>query len=221
MSNYGQSFFRMVSEKTYQTVAVIGDGLASGIIDEELIKSFPILGTLASTYGSYIGIRDAVYLKKLQNFLIEIDKINEDLKLEFIAQNMADPMQQERFGMTVFKIVESNEDARKFTLYSALFEHMFMGEVSYSDTMRLCIMIDKAFYDDIVNIINIRCGEIDNEPYAEALQLNNFIKIKGLDFGGIDSDGSELKKGVIYEKNKLGHIMTKVVKAHLNTNDMS
>ncbi|EKD9327825.1 hypothetical protein QTG66_004188 [Vibrio vulnificus] len=179
------------------------------VLEEGVLKDLPVVGTALSLYQTGVAVRERQYVKKLVTFLSELNKTDEEARLKFIAEEMLEPEQRERFGETILSLIDKVDDTRKFELYAKVFERLFMNACSYDDAIRICLMIERTFYSDLQYILVFEDGCAKDQLTASELYKVGFLSFGGMGGGSFDDENSG---GVIYNRNKYGEILFELLK---------
>ncbi|CAG36145.1 hypothetical protein [Desulfotalea psychrophila] len=203
-----ESIVQTMGQKLEGTGTNLAEIAVDSVLENGFLKDIPIVGSAIAIFKTGIAVKERQYVKKLIRFLSELNKTNEEARLRFIAEEMLEAEQRERFGETVLSLIEKADDSRKFELYAKVFERLFMNQCNYDETIRICLMIERSFYGDLKYIVDFSNGCPNDQ-----LTAGELYKVGFLSFGGIDGGvaGEEDSGGVIYTKNKYGEILIEII----------
>lgn len=179
------------------------------VLEDGVLKEVPIVGAFIALYKTGVAVRDRQYFKKLIQFLTEFNKTNEQARLKFIAEEMVEAEQREKFGETMLSLIDKADDSRKFELYAKVFERLFMNKCNYDEAVRICIMIERSFFSDLQYISNFMDGIPSDQLTAGELYKVGFLSFNGIDGGGFSDIGSG---ELMYSRNKYGEILSELIR---------
>lgn len=119
------------------------------LLDEGLLKDFPVVGTAIKLAGLGKSIRDRLFLAKLQRFLSALPDVQAEEKEKFQEKVQSDKDFRNRVGETLLLIIERLDSLEKPEMLAKTFAYFMKGKISESDFRRLASAIDLAFIDDL------------------------------------------------------------------------
>lgn len=177
------------------------------VLNDGVLKDLPIVGSVVGLIKAGVAVKERFYIKKLLTFLREFSSINENQRIKFITEELSDDSKRERFGETMLNLIERNDDSKKFSLYARVFEVHFCNSLSYEDTIRMCMMIDRTYYSDLEYILDFSDGSFGEQEKAGELYKSGFLSFSGLDAGTFDDEESG---GIVYTINRYGDILKSI-----------
>ena len=84
----------------------------------------------------------------------------------------------------------------------------FTDRCTYDEAIRICSMIEKAFYSDLLYICKFKDGSFENQLVAGELYKVGFLSFSGIDGGEL---GKEDSGGIIYSINKYGLLFKEII----------
>ncbi|HCG5954451.1 TPA: hypothetical protein NJ081_002906 [Vibrio parahaemolyticus] len=207
--NLEESLVSTMAQKIGGTSTELAEIAIDSVLEDGVLKDIPVVGAVVSLFKTGVAVRERQYVKKLITFLSELDKTDEEARLKFIAEEMLEPEQRERFGETILSLIDKADDTRKFELYARAFERLFMNTCRYDDAIRMCQMIERTFYSDLQSILTFEDGCSEDQLTAGELYKVGFLSFGGLDGGSLGEDHSS---GVIYNRNKYGDMLFDLIK---------
>jgi len=174
------------------------------VLNEGVLREIPILGTIVGVSRAGGAIRDRIYLKKVARFLTALSTAGE-LERESFMKNLGDQDSRIRFSESVLMLIERADDIRKADLIGYLWASCARDEIKYSDAVRLCYMVNRAFYTDLEFLQNMKFGvQGEDTPIAEALFSSGLVS----DFGFCGGNFSDrLSAGTRFGRNKYGDML--------------
>jgi len=119
------------------------------ILEDGLLKDFPLVGTAIKLATVGKSIRDRLFLAKLQRFLVALPKIDPTKREKFQKQVQDDKEFRNRVGETLLLVIERLDSLEKPEMLAKAFAYFVRGKISESDFRRLASAIDLAFVDDL------------------------------------------------------------------------
>jgi hypothetical protein len=178
------------------------------VIENGVLKDIPIVGSIVEMIKAGVSVKERFYVRKLITFLNEFKNIDETLRIKFISEELNDDSKKEKFGETILALIEKSDDLNKFKLYAKIFEMHFNGKCTYDDSIRMCSMIEKAFFSDLLYICNFKNNSLDNQLVTGELYKVGFLTFAGIDGGEF---GKEESGGMIYKINKYGSYLKEII----------
>ncbi|MFM2484358.1 hypothetical protein [Celerinatantimonas yamalensis] len=178
------------------------------LLEGGVLKDIPIIGSVVGLFKSGISIKERFYVKKLLKFLVEFKNIDEEARAKFVSEELSNDSKREKFGETILNLIDKTDDISKFKLYARTFELHFLDRCSYDEAIRICLMIERAFYRDLNFILDFSDGCASDQLTAGELYKVGFLSFGGMDGGDL---GEEDSGGVIYKKNKYGKILMEII----------
>jgi hypothetical protein len=120
------------------------------LFDEGLAKDIPIVNTIVSFTKVAYSIRDRLYFRKLRLFLQKVSETSKWEQEKFIEENCKDA---QRFEQAVLLLVELADHMEKAALIGKVFKACVLGQLTYEDAITLSTMINKALWQDIVEML--------------------------------------------------------------------
>src|SRR5262245_36123802 len=76
------------------------------LLDDGLLKDFPVVGTAIKLAGIGKSIRDRLFLAKLHRFLSALPQIKDEEKAKFQEEVQSDKNYRNRVGETILLVIE-------------------------------------------------------------------------------------------------------------------
>lgn len=141
--------------------------LIDSLIDNEVLKEIPILGTSINAVKAYRNIRDNAYLNKVKTFIDKIGQINESQRKRLIEESKKDEKRRAKFGESLFTTIEQSESLTKIEYLAVVFEAFLNLEINDEDLRYICFGIKNSYIDDLIKIV-----ESENIPSQMVLKYN-------------------------------------------------
>lgn len=127
--------------------------ILDNLIENEILKEIPVIGTSINIIKGITNIRDVGYLNKLKAFMNQLGKIDDDKKQRLISESKKDEKRRAKFGNAIFTAIEQSDSLVKVKYLAIAFEGFLNGDYDNSDFRLMCHTISNAFTDNLIDII--------------------------------------------------------------------
>ncbi|HAS8429726.1 TPA: hypothetical protein I7765_20720 [Vibrio vulnificus] len=205
---------RAASDSIGAELTSVGMDLAEvsvdAVLEEGLLKDIPIVGSVVGLAKSGIALRERLYVKKLIKFLSELQKIDSEAREKFISAQLDTDEKKDKFGETVISLIDRAESDEKLILYAKVFESHFRDVIDYDHCIRLCQMVERAFYSDLLYLLHFEDNSLEHQEITSELYRNGFLTFAGVDGGNwsgeVSSDG-----GMLYRISSYGNSLKAIL----------
>jgi hypothetical protein len=192
-------------------IDVLKDYIELGIdslMESGAAKDIPMLKTLLSLKDVGVKVRDYLYEKKVQAFLLGL-KTGLDHDNDAVDRFMQSEAERQKFAETAFVLIERYDDIHKPEVMGLLWAACAKGLVPYDQVARLCHIIDKVYWDDLLCLSNFKDGvHSGGELAVESLCSTGLLARGGIDGGTYGSTQEEnTPGGYHFAKTGLGHAL--------------
>jgi hypothetical protein len=142
------------------------------LMDNELIKSIPIIKTLNALYKTTKSIEEYRLKRKIIRFLFQIKDIPKDQISKTLKKIEDDTSYKKDFVENLILILDKFDDINKAELLGKAFKIYLKEEISTEDFLRASHIIDKSFYNDLLKLIKIK-----NKIKIEKISYENLISL--------------------------------------------
>jgi hypothetical protein len=141
-----------ILEAALENIEAVVDTLTTN----ELVREIPVVGTVVKLLRGARDIRDRLFAAKLLRFIQNLESVSDETK-ERIRRKITDnPDEARKVGEIVIVIVERVTALEKADLIAILFLAYIDGQIDVTEFRRLCAVIDQAFLDDLLELLNRR-----------------------------------------------------------------
>lgn len=180
--------------------------IADSLIDSEIIKSIPVVGTALKVISGSLDLRDKIFLLKVQRFLQEIETLSSEEKLEFNRSITSNEEAMRNTGEAVLLVLDKLSDLKKAELLGFYYSCFLRGHLDQYQFRRVATAIDMAFIDDIERFLESGLDELlSKKQFMEALFSSGMTVISA---GKTWNDSGEL----FYEASSMGRHMIELWK---------
>jgi hypothetical protein len=144
--------------------------IADSLIDSEIIKSIPVVGTALKLISGSLDLRDKIFISKIQRFIQKIDSISNEEKLKFKKHITEDNEAMKSVGETVLLVLDKLADLKKTEILGFYFSCFLSGVFDQNQFRRIAAAIDAVFIDDIEEFLENGMNEaLSQKQFMEAL----------------------------------------------------
>lgn len=142
-----------MDENFQDLLADNSEAILDSLMENEVIKEIPILGSSLKIIRGIQSLRDRAYLNKIKLFLEKIGEINDDQKKIIINDSKKNEKSRTKFGDAIFTTIEQSDSTVKVEYIAVAFEAYINGEINESDLRLICHVINNTFSDELIDII--------------------------------------------------------------------
>jgi hypothetical protein len=175
------------------------------MLEGEIFKEIPILKTLLTVKDIGVKFRAYVYQKKVQAFLEGLRSgLGDDAQA--IDGFMQGEANQQQFAETAFVFIERYDDINKPEVMGLMWAACAKRMISYEQVARICYIIDKVYWYDLLYLLNFKEGVHG----AEELAVESLCSVGLLARGGIhggtygDTLNESNSGGFVFKRTELG-----------------
>jgi hypothetical protein len=180
-------------------------------LDDTIVKEIPILKSVIALVKTGKSIKDYLFMKKILAFLTNIQDIPKEKVDTFIQENKD---KTKEIGMSILLIIESLNEISKAELIGKLFRLVVEKEIDDTIYLKLCYIIDKCYFEDILalkyfkecQIITSKNSFVHTEV-LEGLYSNGLLSNSGFDGG----DFSGKNSGTRFNLNRYSSILIRLI----------
>jgi hypothetical protein len=127
--------------------------LLDSLMDNEILKEIPVLGSSLKIIRGIQSIRDKSYLNKVKRFLEHLGEIGEKERKKLIEESVNDKKRRVKFGDAIFTTIEQSDSLVKVEYIAIAFEAFLNDEIKESDLRLICHVINNSFTDESIEVI--------------------------------------------------------------------
>lgn len=127
--------------------------LIDALIENEVLKVIPILGSSLKIVRGVQNVRDRAYLNKIKFFLEHVGEITQKQKSRIIEDSKKNEKSRAKLGDAIFTCIEKSDSVVKIEYISISFEAYLNEDFDESDLRLICHIINNTFSDELIDII--------------------------------------------------------------------
>jgi hypothetical protein len=131
-------------------LADLGEVVIDRLLENEVLKEIPILGSAVNLARAGIGIRERVFLNKIKIFVSLLPEQSEEDRQRFVDELEKDSKSRIRFGETVLTVIEQSDSTVKVEYVAIVFSAFLKGYISPRELRELCHSISMAQADNLI-----------------------------------------------------------------------
>ncbi|MCO6414089.1 MAG: hypothetical protein J5I92_15225 [Thiogranum sp.] len=194
------SLIDSVAKSNLQSLAMDAAELTiDAVLTDELMKSIPVVSTVANLYRATVSIRDRIFLRKVLSFLTEFLGIPEEDRKRFADELDENAGTRAKAGASLVLLLERLDDLDKPELVGRLYRAKLEGRLSFEELRRFCMIVERAHLPDLAALSKLRLGEEVDPVAAPYLLALGLLTVTGEDYN-YEGIGASTR----YEVNRLG-----------------
>ncbi|NKC10798.1 MAG: hypothetical protein GKR94_00890 [Gammaproteobacteria bacterium] len=139
--------------KLLEVVLESAEVVADALIDNEIVKSIPVVGTAVKLVAGRADLRDRIFVSKVQRFIEQLESTAKPDRMKFQKQILSDDDQKRRTGEAVLLVLDKLSDLKKADLLGVFYACFLGGHLDGAQFRRLAAAIDTAFIDDLESFL--------------------------------------------------------------------
>ena len=142
-----------MNENFTDILADNGEVIIDSLLDNEILKEIPILGTSLKMIRGVQSIRDKSYLNKIKTFVEHVGEIDSKKRKKLIEESKKAEKKRVKFGDAIFTTIEQSDSLVKVEYIAIAFEAFLNDELQESDLRLICHIVKNSFTDELIDII--------------------------------------------------------------------
>ncbi|MFD2101314.1 hypothetical protein [Flagellimonas iocasae] len=161
-----------------------GELILDSLIDNEVVKEIPVIGSSINIIKGLKSIRDKIYLNKVKTFIEKLGDIDDQQKQKLIKESKKDLNSRVKFGEALYTSIEHSDSMVKVEYLAVAFEAFLSGDIESDDLRLICHSIKACFTDELVDIVE--CDQVKSDlKYLVPSGLAETV------YGGITTHGMQ------------------------------
>jgi len=130
-----------------------GELIIDSLIENEILKQIPILGTSLNIYRGINSIRDAAYVNKVKIFIDRLGEFSNEKRQRLVEESKKDEKSRAKMGDALFTTIEQSDSRIKIEYLAIAFEAFLNEDFDQSDFRLICHIIQSSFSDELEDVI--------------------------------------------------------------------
>lgn len=124
------------------------------LMDSDVLSKIPVVKSVYALINTPVTLRNAYSIKKLIYFCYCMKDIPSQERIKFVNKAL---YEDKNFGEKLLLCIEKIDDLEKVEMLKRLFQaYGHRDGIDYSTFRRLCLILEKAFLDDLLYIKNAK-----------------------------------------------------------------
>lgn len=140
-------------------------------LQDGFVKDLPLIGSLVSFYKLGKGIKEVFEVRKLSTFLLNLQSVTEEEKMNFDKRISEDLNGSNEFYARLLLIIQSLDEVRKAEILSNFFRLYMYNIITKSDFFRFTNIVSKAYLEDLM-ALHYTIQQVKGFGRASEEQLN-------------------------------------------------
>ena len=185
----------------------MSEAILDSFLTDGVFKEIPILNIIISGFKAGKQYKDVLYMKKLAAFIFGFVALPKRTDKK-VSRAIEDADRRKDLGESILLIIDRVDSVKKADLSGRVFALLKNGDIESSTFLRLCHMIDKTYYDDLlflkkfkdVDMVLTSFNDILEDTILEELFSSGWLSEVGFDGG----NASGTNAGTRYRLNQYG-----------------
>jgi hypothetical protein len=184
-------------------VSGVGETILDQFLDSGVLRDIPIFGSLISLTKAGAGIRDALFARKLYDFLKHIHDIPPAQRQEFAARISVDERHRRRVGENLLLLLDKLNDMSKPDMLGRICKAHIEGRIDFETLQRLGNAVERI---SVYSVPMLQAFYSERSPQPEQseeiLQELAICGLVSIQFSPLIAGG----KGGEFGRNELGKL---------------
>jgi len=145
------------------------------ILDNEFLKSMPIVSTIRGFTKFGLNYKDRLFTKKIITFLFQLKDVPKNERQEFIFKLDSNSEYKSKVGEKLITIIDRADELIKVKIIGNLFKSAIQGKISIEDFNLLCSLLNNTFIGDLMSLKKIEFNT-NSEPDSFEEILSEDVK---------------------------------------------
>lgn len=129
------------------------EAILDSLVENDIVKEIPVLGTSLKMIRGIQSIRDRAYLNKIKTFLDNVGEITDEQKQKLIKEIEKTKNSRAKFGDALFTAIEQSDSQVKIEYISVAFLAFLNNEIGDWELKLLNHMIRITFTDELLDVV--------------------------------------------------------------------
>jgi hypothetical protein len=143
---------REIFSKFTELSADLLEPALDAIVDNEILRDIPVLGSAVKIASLGQTISDRIFLAKIQRFLAALESVSSPEAQLFAEELSSGNVDASRTAETLLLAIDIADDLGKTSIIAAVFQAFLQGHISKSEFRRIIAAINAAVLDDLLAV---------------------------------------------------------------------
>jgi len=171
------------------------------ILNNDLIKSIPIVGIISKIYGATVSVREHIFLRKVLSFLSETSNSSDEDRKNFLTKISRTKGLKEKIASSLLLRLDRLDDMDKPKLIGRIYTAHILEKISLDEMNRFTMIVDNLYLPDLIQLAKLNEGDHIDDISGYYCNILGIAKMTGIDLGSLDGIGGE----TWFEINELGN----------------
>lgn len=140
-----------IDSSSTDLLADLGEVVLDQLSNNEVVREIPILGIAVNIARAGIGIRERVFLNKINLFVNRLPEQSKEDRARLITELHHDSKSRVKFGEAVLSTIEQSDSSAKVEYVAIVFSAFVKGRVSSRELRELCHSINVTQSDNLLD----------------------------------------------------------------------
>lgn len=182
-------------------------------IAEGIFEEIPFVKIVIALAKSGKSFKDYLLKRKILNFIKNIQDISQE-EIDKFTNAMNSTKQLNEIGFKILEIIDRLDDVKKAELIGKLYKLLIKREISENNFFRMCYLIDKCYYGDILELRHFKVHKTltSSNPHLDTEILENLFSNGLLSNNGFDGGSfNDEFGGNVYQLNNYGKLIMELI----------
>lgn len=151
MLNYKNDLMEPILSSTYEVSKDLLEIGIDSLLEDGTMKEIPIVGTVVGILNLGKNITNAIFMKKLLNFIFNLNSISIEERKMFIDKCIKD---DKNFSEKMFEVIDKIDDIDKCKYFTKIFICYGKGYIDYKTFRKFCVATQRLNIYDIEYLRN-------------------------------------------------------------------
>lgn len=191
------------SDDVTDLTTTIGDIALDQAIASGALDGVPVLGAIRGLWKAGIATRDALYFRKVCQFLRTLQTTPKEQREAFL-ETLTKSGERERFASSLLMMLDRLFDLQAPEILARIMSAHIRGDISdYPTAIRLMSIVARSHVPDLHLLRTFQPGLQKEEPIADSLFALGLLAARGLDGGTWEGETG----GTLYELSTYGALL--------------
>jgi hypothetical protein len=194
----------IATEGGVDLLAGLGEVTFDAMINQGLLRDVPVIGSLVQLVKLGFGVREYVFIRKLQKFATALKDVDGNQRDHFGERIERDKEFRTRVGENLILVIDRLDDMGKPELVGKAFAALMKDEIPYDTFVRISTTIDRVFLPDLIEFSRYGHSLEITKDWAQNLAAHGLLSTKVNAVWGPDDSK------IFYTTTRLGKTLLRI-----------